>query len=133
MLHPGGAIRARLMPMTDVMRGADRMPLVWPEQPMRDVLVTITERSLGVAGVFDGDLRRNVDNLPTSCAADVMTLNPKTISIAARVGDALAVLAESRITVLFVVDTGNSVFDQEELGRPVGVILVHDFTAPGGS
>ncbi|BEV01847.1 KpsF/GutQ family sugar-phosphate isomerase [Novosphingobium olei] len=141
-LHPGGAIGARLMPVADVMRGADHMPLVSPDQPMRDVLVTMTEKSLGIAGVIDGDgrligvitdgdLRRHVDTLLTSCAADVMTRNPKTISIAARAGDALAVLAESKITALFVVDTGNSAFDWEDLGRPVGVIHIHDFTVPG--
>lgn len=141
-LHPGGAISARLMPVTDVMRGADHMALVPPDQPMRDVLVTMTEKSLGIAGVIDGDgrligvitdgdLRRHVDTLLTSCAADVMTRNPKTISIAARAGDALAVLAESKITALFVVDTGNSAFDWEDLGRPVGVIHIHDFTVPG--
>lgn len=136
-LHPGGTIGAKLMPIAEFMRGADHLPLVAPELPMREVLVTMTEKSLGIAGVVDqdgvligvitdGDLRRHVDDLFTSSAAQVMTRNPKTIEVGARAGDALAVLAESRISALFVVDNSPA----GTVGKPVGIVHIHDFAAP---
>jgi arabinose-5-phosphate isomerase len=89
-LHPGGAIGTRLLPVNEIMHVGDMLPLVPTDLPMRDVLVTMTEKSLGIAGVVDesgrligtitdGDLRRNFDRLPTSCAKEVMTIDPKTI------------------------------------------------------
>ncbi|WP_225205329.1 KpsF/GutQ family sugar-phosphate isomerase [Novosphingobium huizhouense] len=141
-LHPGGAIGARLMPIADFMRGAEHLPLVAPDRPMREVLVTMTEKSLGIAGVVDdegmligvitdGDLRRHVDRLLTSTAREVMTRRPKTIEVGARAGDALAVLAESRITALFVVDAPAGARREGQAGRPVGIVHIHDFAAPG--
>ncbi len=134
-LHPGGEIGLQLMPIVDFMRSGDALPLVAPERPMREVLVTMTEKSLGIAGVTDsqgrligvitdGDLRRHVDRLLTSNAQDVMTRAPKTIGTNARAGDALAVLSESRITALFVVGTA---------GQPVGIVHIHDFSTPGAA
>jgi arabinose-5-phosphate isomerase len=147
-LHPGGEIGIRLMPITDFMRTGEQLPLVAPEQPMRDVLVTMTEKSLGIAGVTDaqgllvgvitdGDLRRHVDRLLTSRAQDVMTRNPRTIGHTARAGDALATLSERRITALFVVepvdqwDADDGAGHAAGIGRPVGIVHIHDFSSPG--
>ena len=134
-LHPGGSIGRRLAPVAEFMRTGDALPLVQPDQPMRDVLVTMTTKSLGIAGVVDarghligvitdGDLRRHVDHLLTSNARDVMSVRPKTIASDARASDALSLLSESRITALFVVAP-------DAPGRPVGIVHIHDFTTPG--
>lgn len=143
-LHPGGAIGLRLMPIGEIMRRGEQLPLVRPDQPMRNVLVTMTEKSLGIAGVVnaagelvgvitDGDLRRNVDRLLTSVAADVMATHPKTIGLSARAGDAMGMLAERRITALFVIDDSLP----ETPGRagpvPVGIVHIHDFAAFGSA
>lgn len=142
-LHPGGSIGLRLLPVAQFMRGGDDLPLVRPDQPMRDVLVIMTEKSLGIAGVVDdqgrligvitdGDLRRHVDTLLTSVAHDVMTRRPKTVAPATRAVDALALLAESRITALFVVEQADDDHQPDHIpGWPIGVIHIHDLSALG--
>ncbi len=134
-LHPGGAIGLRLLPVNEVMHAGERLPLVTVGTPMRDVLVTMTEKSLGIAGVVDadgrlvgtitdGDLRRNIDRLLQSNAEDVMTMRPKTIADGTFAEDALAILTANKITALFVMD-----HDMPE--RPIGVVHIHDFNRPG--
>lgn len=134
-LHPGGAIGNRLLPVNEIMHMGEALPLVPADLPMRTVLVTMTEKSLGIAGVIDddgrligtitdGDLRRNVDRLLTSTARDVMTINPKTIADGTYAEDARAILASNRITSLFVMD-----HDAPE--TPIGLVHIHDFSRLG--
>ena len=134
-LHPGGAIGGRLLPINEIMHSGDALPLVCATAPMRDVLVTMTEKSLGIAGVIDdagrligtitdGDLRRNIDRLLTSNARDVMTTNPKTIPDGTYAEDARAILAANRITSLFVMDH----YAPE---KPIGLVHIHDFSRLG--
>jgi arabinose-5-phosphate isomerase len=130
-LHPGGTIGQRLLPVSTVMHAGDRMPLVSPSAQMRDVIVTMTSLSFGVAGVIDdrgrligiitdGDLRRHIDELMASTAGDVMTRGPVTISADRMAEDALALMNANRITSLFVVSPSDSRI-------PVGLVHVHDF------
>lgn len=136
-LHPGGAIGLRLLPVNDIMHGGDQLPLVRMEAPMRDVLVTMTEKSLGIAGVLDGegrlvgtitdgDLRRNIDRLLVSSAVEVMTRNPKTVPDGTYAEDALAILSANKITALFVMN-------HDLPDRPVGLVHIHDFNRLGFS
>lgn len=130
-LHPGGSIGLRLLPVNELMHAGDRLPLVEAATPMRDAIVVMTEKSLGIAGVIDdqgrlvgtitdGDLRRNVDRLFTSRAADVMTRGPKTVPDGTYAEDALSILTANKITALFVMD-------HEHPDRPVGLVHIHDF------
>lgn len=134
-LHPGGAIGSRLMPVNEIMHGGDAMPLVAADLPMRDVLVTMTEKSLGLAGVVDasgrllgaitdGDLRRGIDQVLTCVAADMMTPSPKTVSDGTYAEDALAIMTANRITALFVMDHADP-------DRPIGLVHIHDFNRLG--
>ncbi|ATE66034.1 KpsF/GutQ family sugar-phosphate isomerase [Rhizorhabdus dicambivorans] len=134
-LHPGGAIGLRLLPINEIMHSGDQLPLVTAGAPMRDVLVTMTEKSLGIAGVMDeegrligtitdGDLRRNIDRLLLSNAADVMTRHPKTIPDGTYAEDALAMMSANKITALFVMDHATP-------ERPVGLVHIHDFSRMG--
>jgi arabinose-5-phosphate isomerase len=134
-LHPGGMIGQRLMPVSAVMHAGDRMPLVAPEASMREVIVTMTTMSFGVAGVVDenrrligiitdGDLRRHIDELMTSCAGDVMTRGPVTVTSDSMTEDAIALMNANRITSLFVVSP-------TDVQVPVGIVHVHDFLRPG--
>ena len=117
------------------MRADDQMPLVPAAMPMQDVLVTMTEKSLGIAGVVDaqgrligtitdGDLRRKIDGLLSRSAGDVMTADPKTIPDGTYAEDAFAILAVNKITALFVMDA-------EAPEMPVGVIHIHDLNRLG--
>ncbi|MGC6329345.1 KpsF/GutQ family sugar-phosphate isomerase [Rhizorhabdus sp. FW153] len=130
-LHPGGSIGLRLLPVNEIMHGGERLPLVGATTPMRDAIVVMTEKSLGIAGVVDtdgrlvgtitdGDLRRNVDRLFTSRAADVMTRGPKTVPDGTYAEDALSILTTNKITALFVMD-------HVDPDRPVGLVHIHDF------
>jgi len=132
MLHPGGAIGASLIPVDDVMHGGARLPLVPMTMPMREVLVVMTEKSLGLAGVIDhdgrltgvitdGDLRRHIDSLMHASAQDVMTRDPWTVPLGSLACDARALLNEARITALFVVA-------RDDPRRPIGVVHIHDLS-----
>ena len=84
-LHPGGTIGRRLLRVAAAMHGRDRIPLVHADEPMRNVIVTMTTMSFGIAGVVndagaligaitDGDLRRHLDDAVLHArAGDVMT------------------------------------------------------------
>lgn len=133
LLHPGGAIGSRLAPVDQIMH--EDLPLVPPGMPMRDVLVTMTGKSFGIAGVVDGegrlvgaitdgDLRRNGDRLFASTASEVMSANPKVIAEGTSSDEALAVMNGNRITALFVMA-------HDDPDRPVGLVHIHDLTHRG--
>jgi arabinose-5-phosphate isomerase len=133
-LHPGGEIGLHLRSVEDVMHAGDRMPLVSLSAPMPDVLLTMTEKRLGIAGVIDeqgelvgiitdGDLRRCARNVVFGTAGDVMTDAPRTILRTARVQDALELMNTHRITVLFVVD-------ERQPRVPLGAVQIYDIAVP---
>ncbi|MDO1559486.1 KpsF/GutQ family sugar-phosphate isomerase [Brevundimonas sp. 2R-24] len=130
--HPGGKLGAALKTVGDLMHGGPELPLVEGRTPMPQALLTMTEKRFGCVGVLgddgalaglitDGDLRRHMDGLMSHAAAEVMTPSPKTVSPDDLAADALKVMNDARITVLFVVDQG----------RPVGVLHVHDLLRAG--
>jgi arabinose-5-phosphate isomerase len=133
-LHPGGEIGLSLRSVEDVMHSGDRLPLVGLSTPMPDVLLTMTEKRLGIAGVIneqgelvgiitDGDLRRHARNVVFGSACDVMTHSPRTIARTARVQEALELMNTHRITVLFVVD-------ERQPGIPLGAVQIYDIAVP---
>lgn len=132
-LHPGGDIGRRNSLVADVMHSGDRLPLVGIDTPMPQVLVTITEKRLGMTGVVDasgelvgvitdGDLRRQLTNLATGSVSAVMTPAPKIIEQTASVDDALEMMRTHRVTVLFVVPEAGS-------HRPVGAVQIYDIAS----
>ena len=133
LFHPGGKLGARLTKVGDLMHSD--MPLVTESTPMGDVLLTITEKGFGVAGVVDaggaligiitdGDLRRHIDGLLSLTAGEVMTRGPRTIGPDALAEKALALMDDRRITCLFVVSADSG-------ARPVGVLKVQDILRAG--
>lgn len=134
ILHPGGEIGLQLRSVEDVMHSGERLPLVGMNTPMPEVLVTMTEKRLGVAGVVDpagelvgiitdGDLRRHARELVFNTAAGVMSHAPRTISRGMLVQEALEMMNTHRITVLFVVD-------ELQPRVPVGAVQIYDIAAP---
>jgi len=135
VLHPGGVIGSRLLPVSEIMHCGGDIPLVEAITPMREVLVTITQKSLGIAGVVDGDgklvgvitdgdLRRHVEQLLKSTAADVMTTHPKTVPEGTYAEDALAIMNANKITGLFVMR-----HDAPDI--PIGLVHIHNFSRLG--
>jgi len=134
-IHPGGRLGARLSRVVDLMHGPAELPLVALDTPMPEVLIAITRRGFGVAGVTDaagrlagvitdGDLRRHMDGLLDHAAEAVMTRAPRTIAPDALAEAAVAVMNERKITCLFVVDP-------EGDGRAEGILHIHDCLRAG--
>ncbi len=134
LLHPGGILgRKLLVRVEDLMHTGDEIPLVKEKASMKDVLLEMTSKRLGVTGVIgkqgrlvgvitDGDLRRALEkhnDLLTKKASDIMTKSPKTIEKTALAGKALQRMEEFSITSLFVQGDG-------EDNPPSGIIHLHD-------
>ncbi|WP_419254985.1 KpsF/GutQ family sugar-phosphate isomerase [Caulobacter sp. ErkDOM-YI] len=132
VFHPGGKLGSMLRTVGDLMHGDQELPLVAADAPMPAALLVMSEKRFGAAGVIDpsgqliglitdGDLRRHMDGLLDHRADEVMTHAPQTIGPNALAAEALKVMNERRITVLFVVDSG----------RAVGILHVHDLLRAG--
>jgi arabinose-5-phosphate isomerase len=135
--HPGGTLGRRLLlHVEDVMRSGDQLPMVAVETLLRDGLVEMSRKGLGmttivdadrhVLGVFtDGDLRRILDkplDLRSTRMGDVMTANPKSVRPRMLAAEAVHVMETTRITALPVLD---------ETGKLVGALNVHDLFRAG--
>lgn len=130
LLHPGGAIGGRLQPIDEIMHVGDKLPLVAHDAPMLEVILEMTQKSFGIAGVVaggdligvitDGDLRRHSEELFSLTAIDVLTPEPKIVPEGTMCDDALMMLEEYRITALFVTAHDAPL-------KPVGLVHIHDF------
>ena len=137
LLHPGGALGRRLRRVEDLMHRGDAVPVVSEDAPLKDTLVEITSKRLGVTGVVnaagelvgiitDGDLRRGLGraaDIRSLTAGDLMTTAPKTIGSGALAAEAVAVMERHAITSLFILADGSC--------RPCGVIHLHDLLRAG--
>jgi arabinose-5-phosphate isomerase len=134
--HPGGRLGTRLRRVSDVMHEGDAVPLAPPETAMDRALLLMTEKRFGCLGVIDaagrlagivtdGDLRRAMGpDLLSRQVGDIMTSSPRTIAPDALAAEALQMMnaRERPITSLFVVD---------QVGRPLGILHIHDLLRAG--
>ena len=131
-IHPGGKLGAALKRVKDIMRVGKSDPLIPPDMKVPDAIAAISAGGLGAVGVVengkligiitDGDLRRKLSpEAFAKTARDIMTANPKVVAPDAPVADALAIMNEKLITLLFAVEDG----------KPVGVVHMHDLLAAG--
>lgn len=133
IFHPGGQLGRKLFKVEDLMHTGDELPLVAPETAMSDVILIMTQKTFGVAGVADangqligivtdGDLRRHISgDLFKLRAADVMTRTPKFTGRNILAAEALRRMNDWKITSVFVVDNG----------KPVGILRMHDILRAG--
>ena len=130
MFHPGGKLGQNLLKVSDLMHDASELPLVTAHSKMDDVLIEISTKSFGCAGVMgddnmligvitDGDLRRWFASKPSldASAGDVMTANSKYITIDALAVEAINLMKQHKITSLFVLNDSK---------KPIGIIHIHD-------
>ncbi len=135
--HPSGNLGKRLvLRVSDIMRSGDRIPAVTSDVSLRDGLMEMTDKGLGMTavvsddrtleGIFtDGDLRRTLDNgadIHSTHIRDVMRGNCKTISSDMLAAEALHILEENKITSLVVTDEDNKL---------VGALNIHDLFREG--
>lgn len=131
-LHPRGALGWRaLIRVADLMHTGEALPSVGAEAVMKEIIVEITRKRLGMTTVVDaagrligiitdGDLRRlHLRGGPIDAlrAVDVAIREPKRIRAEDLAAKALEVMESWAITSLVVVD---------DAGRPAGVIHLHD-------
>jgi arabinose-5-phosphate isomerase len=116
------------------MRTGDALPLVDPEASMSDLVVTMSEKSLGVAvlsregeiaGIItDGDLRRNAGRLWDVRPAEIATRDPVRVAPDMLVTDAMELMSRRKITACLVAD---------ETGRLAGILHIHDCIRSGAA
>ena len=137
LAHPGGSLGRRLLlRVRDLMHTGDDIPKIGSDASLRDGLVEMTRKGLGMtvivddsgrlAGVFtDGDLRRTLDqgaDVHTTAMREVMTPHGKSIGPEELAAEAMRVLEQKKITALLVTDP------DDEL---VGVLHIHDLLRAG--
>lgn len=135
--HPSGSLGKRLLlRVSDVMRSDDEIPMVRPDVRLRDGLMEMTQKGLGmtavvdenqrILGIFtDGDLRRALDDgvdVHTTKMSNVMHTECKTTTANVLAAEAVHVLDENKITSLLVVD---------EDKRLIGALNIHDLFRAG--
>ncbi len=135
--HPSGSLGKRLLlRVSDVMRSGDRIPAVKAGVTLRDALLEMTDKGLGMTAIVDdknkilgiytdGDLRRTLDagsDIRTTTIREVMHANCKTTSADVLAAEALHLLEENKITSLLVADDD---------GKLVGALNIHDLFREG--
>lgn len=125
-----------LLTLQDIMHTGDRVPTVDANSSVRDTLVVITQKSLGLAGIVDeqgkligvftdGDLRRVIDarkDVHATLIKDVMTKNCYTARKDMLVAETLTQMENRNISGLIVVD------DEQ---RPIGALNMLDMVKSG--
>ena len=135
--HPSGSLGKRLLlRVSDVMRTGDRMPAVAADVSLRDALLEMTDKGLGMTAIVDadrrilgiytdGDLRRTLDtgaDIRETIIRDVMHTNCKTIGEDVLAAEALHMLEQNKITGLLVADDD---------GALIGALNIHDLFREG--
>ncbi|MGX5220731.1 KpsF/GutQ family sugar-phosphate isomerase [Pseudomonas segetis] len=135
--HPGGALGRRLLlKVENVMHTGDGLPTVKRGTSLREALLVMTQKGLGMtvvidengllAGIFtDGDLRRTLDreiDLREATIDQVMTARGKTARAEMLAAEALKIMEDHKISSLVVVDDND---------RPIGALNMHDLLRAG--
>jgi len=131
LTHPSGSLGRRLLlKVGDLMHTKNQIPQVTANTTIRDALLEMTEKRLGMTtitdngkllGIFtDGDLRRAIDkniDLSTTEIQQLISNNCQTITADMLAYDALNLMEQKKITSLVIVNDDNKV---------AGVLHMHD-------
>lgn len=133
--HPGGNLGKRMYLRVADLYINNEKPQVRANASLKEVIVEITEKRLGVTAVTDeneqitgiitdGDLRRMLeksDDLKSVTAKDILSVNPKTIEPSVLAVEALDVLRNHNISQLVVAENG----------KYLGILHIHDLVREG--
>ncbi len=131
LTHPSGSLGRRLLlTVRNLMHSDQQIPKVTPDTTIRDALLEMTQKRLGMttvssdgslAGVFtDGDLRRAIDNnidIAKVTISELMSNCSKTVTPETLAYDALNLMEANKITSLVVINDKRII---------VGVLHMHD-------
>ena len=132
--HPGGILGKKLSMKVDNIIN-NKIPLVFENDELKDIIIEISENRLGatvvcndkkdiVGMITDGDLRRCFENnneFSNLKAKEIMTQSPKKIDSQSLVYDAFKIMKSHNITQLIVVE--NDLYK--------GIIHLHDIIKEG--
>lgn len=135
--HPSGSLGKRLiLRVVDVMHSGTEVPSVGEQVSLRDGLLEMTEKGLGMTGVLDangrlagvftdGDLRRALDagiDVHATTMSEVVHRECIVTGPDVMAAEAVRIMEENKITALLVVD---------EERRLIGALNVHDLFRAG--
>lgn len=132
--HPGGSLGKKLyLRVSDITKN-NQVPRVELHTEVKQVIIEISKKMLGVTAVMDqdrivgvvtdGDIRRMLnkhDNIKGLTAADIMSTHPKTIRTDTLAITALEVMQQEGISQLLAVKNGNY----------MGIIHLHNLINEG--
>jgi arabinose-5-phosphate isomerase len=133
--HPGGNLGKRLYLRVEDIASNNQKPAVLANASLKEVIVEITEKRLGVTAVIDqhgalkgiitdGDLRRMLEkttDIGAISAKDILTPKPITVDPEALAIEALDILRSNNISQLVVANNG--------IYR--GILHLHDLVREG--
>ena len=135
--HPGGSLGRRLLlHVSDVMHTGAAIPKVSADASLRDALVEMTKKNLGMTAIVDanekilgiytdGDLRRTLDkdiNIKTAKIVDVMTAHCKTARSSLLAAEVVKMMQDNKIGAMLAVDENNKL---------VGALNMQDLLSAG--
>jgi len=135
--HPGGSLgRKLLLTNKDIMHSGDRIPLVPQTATLKQAIIEMSAKGLGMTGVIDdnntllgiftdGDLRRCLDNNilnPEHVITEYMTTNSVCSSDNVLAAETLKIMEDKKINSLFIVN---------DVNQPTGALNMHDLLKAG--
>jgi len=133
-LHPGGTLGKQMYLRVSDLYIHNEKPVVDYQDDIRKVIVEISSKRLGATAVkqdgkvigivTDGDLRRMLqenDDVDTLKAADILTVNPKSLQADTLAVDALDIMRKNNITQVLIMN------EDEYLG----MVHLHDILEAG--
>lgn len=135
--HPGGSLGKRLLlRLTDIMHKDERLPRVTESAKIKDALVEMSLKGLGMTAIVDadnclvglftdGDLRRILDaqvDIHQDSITSVMTKKPYVAKQGMLAAEALKIMEDKKINGLIIVDDNN---------QPIGAMNMHDLLKSG--
>lgn len=132
--HPGGALGKKLYLRVADIAANNQKPQVDATSSVKEVIVEISEKMLGVTAVkendkivgvvTDGDIRRMLskhDNIGELTARDIMTSDPKSVKADTLAVKALEILQDNGISQLLVFENGTY----------AGIVHIHNLINEG--
>ncbi len=135
--HPGGSLGKRLLlRLADIMHKDDRLPIIKQTAYIKDALVEMSAKGLGMTAVVDeegvltglftdGDLRRVLEDkidIHQDLIETVMTRSPRVAQADMLAAEALKIMEDNKINGLIIVDKNN---------KAIGAMNMHDLLKSG--
>lgn len=133
--HPGGALGKRMYLRVSDICNQQKAAKVFANQSITDVIIEISTKRMGATAVVneqnellgvitDGDLRRMLEKsteIDSLCAQDIMTKNPKSVTLDEMAITAFEIMEKNNITQLVVINEN----------QYVGLVHLHDLLKEG--